>query len=56
MFHRRRIGSLVAAVDASLPWLDGRPMLAKRMPEKLFMAMLEKLEKAPLSPLDKAEL
>ncbi|HEX9011655.1 MAG TPA: hypothetical protein VF804_14910, partial [Holophagaceae bacterium] len=24
--HRRRIGALVAALDAGLPWLDGRPM------------------------------
>lgn len=56
MFHRRRIGCLAAALDASQPWLDGQPMLAKRMPGRIFMASPEKLGKAPLSPLDKAEL
>jgi len=55
-FHRRRIGSLVAALDASLPWLDDRPMLARRLPGRIFMASPAKLQKAPLSPLDKAEL
>ncbi len=55
-FHRRRIGSLLAAVDASLPWLDDRPMLAKRLPGRVFMASPEKLGKAPLSPLEKMEL
>ncbi len=55
-FHRRRIGSLVAALDASLPWLDDRPMLAKRLPGRIFMAAPQKIGKAPLSPLDKAEL
>lgn len=54
--HRRRIGSLVAALDAGLPWLDDRPMLARRLPGRVFMAVPEKLGKAPLSPLDKAEL
>jgi hypothetical protein len=55
-FHRRRIGSLLAALDASLPWLDDRPMLAKRMPGRVFMASTEKLGKAPLSPLEKDEV
>ncbi len=55
-FHRRRIGSLLAALDASLPWLDGRPMLANRLPGRICMASPEKLQKAPLSPLDKSEL
>jgi hypothetical protein len=54
-FHRRRIGSLVAALDASQPWLDDRPMLAKRLPGRIFMASPETMTKAPLSPLDKAE-
>ncbi|MBL0210352.1 MAG: hypothetical protein IPQ13_05490 [Holophagaceae bacterium] len=54
--HRRRIGSLVAALDVSLPWLDDRPMLAKRLPGRIFMASPEKLGKAPLSPLEKDEL
>ena len=55
-FHRRRIGSVVAALDASQPWLDDRPMLAKRLPGRVFMASPEKLGKAPLSPLDKEAL
>ncbi len=55
-FHRRRIGSLVAAVDAGLPWLDDRPMLAARLPGRIFMAAPETLGKAPLSPLEKMEL
>ena len=55
-FHRRRIGSMVAALDTSLPWLDDRPMLAKRLPGRIFMASPKKLGKAPLSPLEKDEL
>ena len=30
--QRRRIGAVTAALDASLPWLEGKPMLAKRLP------------------------
>jgi len=56
MYHRRRIGSLVAALDASLPWLDDRPMLPKRLPGRIFMASPKKLGKAPLSPLEKEDL
>ncbi len=55
-FHRRRIGSLVAALDASLPWLDDQPMLAKRLVGRVFMASAKKLAKAPQSPLEKEEL
>lgn len=55
-FHRRRIGSLLAALDASLPWLEERPMLAKRLPGRIFRTSPEKLGKAPLSPLEKDEL
>lgn len=54
--HRRRIGSLVAALDASLPWLCEKPMLAKRLPGRIFMDHPKKLDKAPLSPLEKDEL
>ncbi len=56
MYHRRRIGSLVAALDASLPWLDDRPMLPKRLPGRIFTAFPKKLGKAPLSPLEKEDL
>lgn len=52
--HRRRIGALTAALDASLPWLDGKPMLAKRLPGRV--AGGGTLEPAPLGPLDAAEL
>ena len=55
-FHRRRIGSLLAALDASLPWLEDRPMLAKRVPGRIFRPSPEKLGKAPLSPLEKDDL
>lgn len=55
-FHRRRIGSLLAVLDASLPWLDDRPMLTKRMPGRIFMVSPKKLGKAPLSPLENDEL
>lgn len=53
-FHRRRIGALSAALDASLPWLAGRPMLAKRLPGRL--ALEADLPAAPLGPLERAEL
>lgn len=52
--HRRRIGALTAALDASLPWLDGKPMLAKRLPGRL--AGGGALEPAPMGPLETAEL
>ena len=52
--HRRRIGALTAALDASLPWLDGKPMLAKRLPGR--MADDTPLEPVPLGPLEAAEL
>lgn len=54
--HRRRIGSLVAALDAGLPWLEGRPMLAKRLPGRIFSANPRPLDKAPLGPMEKEEL
>ncbi|MBS1767884.1 MAG: hypothetical protein JST05_10855 [Acidobacteria bacterium] len=53
-FHRRRIGALTAALDASLPWLMDRPMLAKRLPGRL--ATDADLDPAPLGPLERAEL
>ena len=52
--HRRRLGALSAALDASLPWLAGRPMLAKRLPGRL--AADAELPPAPLGPLEQAEL
>lgn len=53
-FHRRRIGALTAALDASLPWLDGKPMLAKRLPGRL--AADATMDPAPMGPLERAEL
>lgn len=54
--HRRRIGALVAALDAGLPWLDGRPMLPRRLPGRVYRTVPVALGKAPLGPLEKAEL
>jgi hypothetical protein len=54
--HRRRIGALVAALDAGLPWLGGKPMLARRLPGRIFRATPVPLAKAPMGPLEKGEL
>ena len=52
--QRRRIGAVTAALDASLPWLDGKPMLAKRLPGRVTEDA--KLEPVPLGPLEAEEL
>lgn len=54
--HRRRLGALLCALDAGLPWLEDRPMLAKRLPGRLWSSRPLELAKAPWSPLEKAEL
>jgi hypothetical protein len=54
--HRWRLGALVAALDAGLPWLDGKPMLVRRLPGRIFRATPVPLEKAPMGPLEKGEL
>jgi len=54
--HRRRIGALVAALDAGLPWLGGQPMLPNRLPGRIFRATPAPLAKAPLGPLETARL
>ncbi len=54
--HRRRIGSLLGAVDAGLPWLEGRPMLAKRLPGRVRAPAPQDLEPAFLGPLEWREL
>lgn len=53
-FHRRRIGALTAALDASLPWLMDKPMLAKRLPGLVASDAL--LDPAPMGPMERAEL
>ncbi len=52
--QRRRIGAVTAALDAGLPWLAGRPMLAKRLPGRI--AEGTHLAPAPMGPLEAAEL
>lgn len=52
--QRRRIGALTAALDTSLPWLDGKPMLAKRLPGRVQDDA--PLEPVPLGPMEAAEL
>jgi len=54
--HRRRLGALVCALDAGLPWLDGKPMLARRLPGRIGRAVPVALDKAPMGPLEKADL
>ncbi|WLT31450.1 hypothetical protein [Geothrix sp. PMB-07] len=54
--HRRRIGALVAALDAGLPWLTNKPMLARRLPGRILRATPVPLAKAPMGPLEKGEL
>ncbi|HJV49317.1 MAG TPA: hypothetical protein VJ549_08595 [Geothrix sp.] len=56
MLHRRRLGALVAALDAGLPWLGGKPMLARRLPGRIACETPLPLAKAPMGPLEKAEL
>lgn len=54
--HRLRIGSLLGAVDAALPWLEDRPMMAKRLPGRLRSVAQLPLESAFLRPLERADL
>lgn len=54
--HRRRLGALVAALDAGLPWLNGKPMLVRRLPGRIHRATPVPLAKAPMGPLEKTEL
>ncbi|WP_243384842.1 hypothetical protein [Geothrix alkalitolerans] len=54
--HHRRLGALVCALDAGLPWLDGKPMLVRRLPGRIARGLPVALEKAPMGPLEKAEL
>jgi len=54
--HRLRLGALVAALDAGLSWLNERPMLVRRLPGVIRRATPIDLPKAPMGPLEKAEL
>ncbi|MEI6501762.1 MAG: LptF/LptG family permease [Armatimonadota bacterium] len=55
-FHRRRIGALVAALDAGLPWLGDRPMLARRLPGRAFSPTPVDLPTVPMGPLERNAL
>ena len=55
-FHRRRIGALVAALDAGLPWLGDRPMLARRLPGRAFSPTPVDLPPVPMGPLERNAL
>lgn len=50
--HSRRIGALVAALDAGLPWLGDRPMLARRLPGRLFSPHQVDLPPVAMGPLE----
>jgi hypothetical protein len=54
--NRRRIGALVAGLDAGLPWLGGKPMLPSRLPGRISRATPVPLAKAPMGPLEKSQL
>lgn len=54
--HRRRIGALVAALDAGLPWLNDTPMLVRRLPGRITSSAPVALAKAPMGPLEKTVL
>lgn len=54
--HRQRLGALVAALDAGLPWLNDKPMLVRRLPGTIFATTPIPLAKAPMGPLEKAQL
>lgn len=54
--HRRRLGALVAALDAGLPWLGGKPMLVSRLPGRIRSDTPLPLAKVAMGPLEKAEL
>jgi hypothetical protein len=56
VLHRQRLGALVAALDGGLPWLNAQPMLIRRLPGTIFAPAPLPLAKAPMGPLEKAEL
>lgn len=51
--QRRRIGAVSACLDAALPWLEGKPMLAKRLPG---LAAEGRPGPAFLGPMERDEL
>ena len=54
--HRRRIGSLLCALQAAPPWGGGPPMLAKRLPGRVRAGAPLPLRPARLSPLEQGQL
>ena len=54
--HRRRLGALLCALDASTPWPGDTPMLAKRLPGEIRARKPMPLAAARLSPLERSLL
>jgi hypothetical protein len=56
VLHQKRLGSMLGALDASLPWLMDRPMMAKRLPGRIECHKATQLEPAFLGPMERVEL
>lgn len=54
--HRRRLGSLLCALQAAPPWGQGPPRLARRLPGRIRAARPLPLAPARLSPLERSQL
>lgn len=54
--HRRRLGSLLCALDAGIPWPEDRPLRAKRLPGQVRADAPLPLAPARLSPLERGLL
>ncbi|MBI4914010.1 MAG: hypothetical protein HY823_14865 [Acidobacteria bacterium] len=54
--YRTRIGSLVCAIDAGIPWPEGQPIVPRRLPGRLRAPHPVPLGRARLSPLEAGQL